>query len=182
LASPGGSNELRPSDPHRTNGSAVTYAGRTSGVREYRPRNRLGREATIARLKLVAHSCGTRVSNAAMHEPTRRLITRGVPPPRSLCNDVDEATWSSWKPIASAFAAANQASVTKIKDGVSAGPAFFDHVARLGGQCSVSPSATAERDAADWTRRTFRPGAPRGWELLHRADDARLTVARAPTS
>jgi len=70
--------------------------------------------------------------------------------------------------------------VTNIDDGGITGPAFFDHVARLGRPVLESPKRHAEPMPPTLTRRPVRPPVPLwGWALLHRADDDRPVVARA---
>jgi hypothetical protein len=94
--------------------------------------------------------------------------------------DVDEASWWSWNRYASAFAEANHASVVNIDDGGIAGPAFFDHVARLGRPVLDSPKRHAAPMSPTLTRRPVRSPVPLwNWALLHRADDTRPIVARA---
>jgi DNA-binding transcriptional LysR family regulator len=94
--------------------------------------------------------------------------------------DCDEASWWSWNRYASAFAEASQASVTKIVDGGIAGPAFFDHVARLGRPVLDSPKRHAAPMPPTLTRRPVRSPVPVwAWSLLHRADDTRPMVVRA---
>jgi DNA-binding transcriptional LysR family regulator len=94
--------------------------------------------------------------------------------------DVDEASWSSWNRYASAFAAASDASVTHIDDGGIAGPAFFDHVARLRRPVLDSPKRHAAAMPPTLTRRPVRTPVPLWvWALFHRADDDRPMVARA---
>ena len=56
---------------------------------------------------------------------------------------------ASWNRYASAFAKANQASVTNIHDGGIAGPAFFDHVARLRTAGARVAEAPCGADAPD---------------------------------
>ncbi len=138
-------------------------------------------EADISRLNLSAPLLSYESLQAVMpraHEATRH---ESVPAAEiTVLIDVDEASWSSWNRYASAFAAANQASVTKINDGGIAGPAFFDHVARLGRPVLESPKRHAGPMPPTLTRRPVRPPVPLwGWALLHRADDARPVVARA---
>jgi DNA-binding transcriptional LysR family regulator len=138
-------------------------------------------EADIARLNLSAHLLWYESLQAVMpraHEATRH---ESVPAAEiTVLIDVDEASWSSWNRYATAFAAANKASVTKINDGGIAGPAFFDHVARLGRPVLESPKRHAEPMPPTLTRRPVRPPVPLwGWALLRRADDARPVVARA---
>ena len=53
------------------------------------------------------------------------------------------------EPLRSAFAEGHQASVTNIHDGGIAGPAFFDHVARLRRPVLDSPKRHDAADAAD---------------------------------
>jgi hypothetical protein len=94
--------------------------------------------------------------------------------------DVDEASWKSWNRYASAFASDNHASVTNIDDGGIAGPAFFEHVARLGRPVLESPKRHAAPMPPTLTRRPVLLPIPLwGWTLLHRADDARPLVAQA---
>jgi DNA-binding transcriptional LysR family regulator len=137
--------------------------------------------ADIARLNLSAHLLRYESLQAVMpraHEATRR---ESVPAAAvTVLIDVDEASWRSWNRYASAFAAANEASVTKINDGGIAGPAFFDHVARLGRPVLESPKRHAAPMPPTLTRRPVRRPEPLwAWALLHRADDARPAVARA---
>jgi DNA-binding transcriptional LysR family regulator len=138
-------------------------------------------EADIARLNLSAHllwyetlqAVVPRANDASHHESVSAAEV-------TVLIDVDEASWSSWNRYASAFASANQTSVTKISDGGIAGPAFFDHVARLGRPVLESPKRHAEPMPPTLTRRPVRPPVPLwGWALLRRADDARPVVARA---
>ena len=94
--------------------------------------------------------------------------------------DIDEASWSSWNRYASAFATASQASVSKIEDGGVAGPAYFDHVARLGRPVLESPKRHAAPMPPTLTRRPVKSPVPLwAWTLLHRADDTRQMIARA---
>jgi DNA-binding transcriptional LysR family regulator len=94
--------------------------------------------------------------------------------------DVDEASWSSWNRYASAFAKSNGAAIAKIDDGGIAGPAFFDHVARLGRPVLESPKRHAAPMPPTLIRRPVSSPVPLWtWTLLHRADDARPMVARA---
>jgi DNA-binding transcriptional LysR family regulator len=138
-------------------------------------------EADIARLNLSAHllcydtlqAVVPRAHDASHHKSVSAAEV-------TVLIDVDEASWSSWNRYAFAFAAANQTSVTRITDGGIAGPAFFDHVARLGRPVLESPKRHAEPLPPTLARRPVRSPVPLwGWALLHRADDARPVVARA---
>jgi DNA-binding transcriptional LysR family regulator len=94
--------------------------------------------------------------------------------------DIDEASWSSWNRYACAFADATHASAIEIDDGGIAGPAFFDHVARLRRPLLDSPKRHAAPMPPTLTRRPVRSPVPVWpWALFHRADDNRPTVARA---
>ena len=113
-------------------------------------------------------------SHPATHEPS-------VPAADiTVLIDVDEASWMSWNHYASAFATATQAAVTHIDDGGIAGPAFFDHVARLRRPVLDSPKRHTAPMPPTLTRRPVRSPVPLwAWALLHRADDTRPLVARA---
>jgi DNA-binding transcriptional LysR family regulator len=137
-------------------------------------------DADMARLKLSAHLLWYEPLAAVMpraHETTRQ---ESVPAAKTtVLVDVDEASWSSWNRYALAFAAANDSTVTKIDDGGVAGPAFFDHVARLGRPVLESPKRHSAPIPPTLTRRPVRPPVPLWtWVLLHRADDTRPMVAR----
>ena len=94
--------------------------------------------------------------------------------------DGDEASWDSWNRYALAFARASGASVLHIEDGGITGPAFFEHVARLGRPVLQSPKRHAAPMPPTLTRRAVTDPAPLwAWELLHRADDARPIVTNA---
>jgi DNA-binding transcriptional LysR family regulator len=138
-------------------------------------------EADIARLNLSAHLLWYERLEAVMprgHESARLESVPGAE--ITVLIDVDEASWRSWNRYATAFAAANQASVTKINDGGITGPAFFDHVARLGRPVLQSPKRHAAPMPPTLTRRPIAPPVPLwGWALLHRADDTQPAVARA---
>ena len=70
--------------------------------------------------------------------------------------------------------------MTNIDDGGIAGPAFFDHVARLRRPVLESPKRHAAPMPPTLTRRPVRSPVPLWtWALLHRADDTRPMVARA---
>ncbi len=138
-------------------------------------------EAEIERLNLAAHLLWYESLEAVMpraHPATRQ---ESVPAAEvTVLVDIDEASWRSWNRYASAFAEANKASVTNIDDGGIAGPAFFDHVARLRRPVLESPKRHAAPMPPTLTRRPVRPPVPLwSWSLLHRADDSRPIVARA---
>jgi DNA-binding transcriptional LysR family regulator len=138
-------------------------------------------EADIERLNLAAHLLWYERLEAVM--PRAHRATRDASVAASeitVLVDVDEASWWSWNRYASAFAKANQASVTNIDDGGIAGPAFFDHVARLRRPVLDSPKRHVAPMPPTLTRRPVRSPVPLwAWALLHRADDTRPTIARA---
>lgn len=138
-------------------------------------------ENEIERLHLSAHLLWYEPLEAIMpraHQATHRESVSAAEV--TVLIDVDESSWSSWNRYASAFATANRASVTNIDDGGVAGPAFFDHVARLGQPVLESPKRHAAPMPPTLTRRPVKSPVPLwAWTLLHRADDARPRVARA---
>jgi DNA-binding transcriptional LysR family regulator len=141
-------------------------------------------EADIERHKLAVHllryerldAVMPRAHPAARHESVAAAET-------TVLVDVDEASWRSWNRYATAFADANQVSVTNIEDGGIAGPAFFDHVARLRRPVIDSPKRHAAPMPPTLTRRPVRSPVPLwAWALVHRADDTRPLVARAASA
>ena len=138
-------------------------------------------EADIARLNLSAHLLWYETLQAVMPRAHEATHHESVPAAEiTVLIDVDEASWSSWNRYTSAFAAANKASMTKINDRGIAGPAFFDHVARLRRPVLDSPKRHTAPIPPTLTRRPVRSPIPLwAWALLHRADDARPIVARA---
>lgn len=94
--------------------------------------------------------------------------------------DVDEASWDSWNRYALAFAEASGASVIRIDDGGITGPAFFEHVARLGRPVLQSPKRHAAPMPPTLTRRPITAPAPLWeWDLLRRVDDTRSLLTNA---
>jgi DNA-binding transcriptional LysR family regulator len=138
-------------------------------------------EADVTRLDLVAHLLWYEKLEAVMPRAHAATRLEGVPASGvTVLIDVDVASWKSWNHYASAFASANQASVTNIDDGGIAGPAFFDHVARLGRPVLESPKRHAAPMPPTLTRRSIQPPVPLwSWMLLHRSDDTRPPVAQA---
>ena len=158
-----------------------TQAARVA-VRQPRPRHRLDRRgrhrtAQLGRPPFVVREPGGRHAT----RPSGDSSTRACRPPRSLCSSTStkhRGGHGTATPLPSPQA--NQASVTKIDDGGIAGPAFFDHVARLGRPVLESPKRHSAPMPPTLTRRPVRPPVPLwGWALLHRADDTRPVVARA---
>ena len=138
-------------------------------------------EADIERHKLAAHLLWYERLEAVMSRAHRAARHESVSAAEiTVLVDVDEASWSSWNRYASGFAKATQASVMNIEDGGIAGPAFFDHVARLRRPVLESPKRHVAPMPPTLTRRPVRSPVPLWtWALLHRADDTRPMVARA---
>ena len=138
-------------------------------------------EADVERLNLVAHLLWYESLQAVM--PRAHPATRHESVPAAeitVLVDVDEASWWSWNRYASTFAKASQASVINIDDGGIAGPAYFDHVARLGRPVLDSPKRHVAPMPPTLTRRPVRSPVPLWiWSLLHRSDDTRPMIARA---
>lgn len=94
--------------------------------------------------------------------------------------DVDGASWDSWNRYALSFAEASGASVIRVEDGGITGPAFFEHVARLGRPILQSPKRHAAPMPPTLTRRSVVSPVPIwAWELLHRTGDTRPIVVNA---
>lgn len=138
-------------------------------------------EVDLERLNLAAHLLWYEKLEAVMPRAHPATRLESVPAAEiTVLVDVDEASWSSWNRYAYAFAAATEASVTKIEDGGIAGPAFFDHVARLRRPVLDSPKRHVAPMPPTLTRRPVRSPVPVWeWSLLRRADDTRPAVARA---
>jgi DNA-binding transcriptional LysR family regulator len=138
-------------------------------------------EADVERHNLTAHLLWHERLEAVMprsHQATRSESVSAAEV--TVLVDVDEASWWSWNRFASAFAQATQVSETNIEDGGIAGPAFFDHVARLRRPVLESPKRHAAPMPPTLTRRPVQSPIPLWtWSLLHRADDTRPMVARA---
>jgi DNA-binding transcriptional LysR family regulator len=138
-------------------------------------------ESDIDRYDLAGHLLWYERLEAVMPRAHPAARFESVPASElTVLLDVDEASWSSWNRYASAFASANQASVGRIEDGGVVGPAFFDHVARLGRPVLESPKRHAATMPPTLTRRPVGSPVPLwAWMLLHRADDTRPMVVRA---
>lgn len=136
------------------------------------------------RHELSAHRLWHERLEAVMPRAHRATREESVPATEvTVLVDVDEASWDSWNRYATGFAEAAGASVTKVDDGGIAGPAFFDHVARLRRPVLDSPKRHAAPMPPTLTRRPVRDPIPIWtWGLFHRADDDRPVVARATTA
>jgi DNA-binding transcriptional LysR family regulator len=138
-------------------------------------------QAEIERHNLARHLLWYERLDAVMPRAHRAARYHNVPAAElTVLVDVDEASWSSWNQYANGFAGATLARVIKIDDGGIAGPAFFDHVARLRRPVLASPKRHAAAMPPKLTRRPVGSPVPVWpWALFHRADDTRPAVAGA---
>jgi DNA-binding transcriptional LysR family regulator len=91
--------------------------------------------------------------------------------------DDDIASWSSWNAYAEQLAGDTGARAVCIGDGGITGPAFFDHVRRIGRPVINSPKGQTARLPADLIRRpVVAPEIYWTWSLVWRAGEARAAV------
>ncbi|MEE4542056.1 LysR family transcriptional regulator [Streptomyces sp. V4-01] len=91
--------------------------------------------------------------------------------------DDDATSWSSWDVYAEQFAADTGARAVRIADGGITGPAFYDHVRRLGRPVVNSPKGQNDPLPPDLVRRPLV--APRihwTWSLVWRRSEVRPAV------
>lgn len=94
--------------------------------------------------------------------------------------DADTEAWASWNIYAVELARATGASVVRIDDHGITGPAFYDHVRRLGRPVISSPKRDATPLPRDFARRPVVAPAPLWtWALVVRRDEARPAVLAA---
>jgi DNA-binding transcriptional LysR family regulator len=95
--------------------------------------------------------------------------------------DADTASWSSWNRYAEGFAHDTGARIVRIDDGGITGPAFFDHVRRLGRPVINSPKGQTTPVPPDLVQRPVVNPAPYWtWALVSRRTETRPAV-RATT-
>jgi DNA-binding transcriptional LysR family regulator len=91
--------------------------------------------------------------------------------------DEDTTSWSSWNAYAGALASDTGAHTIRIRDGGVTGPAFFDHVRRIGRPVINSPKGQNVSPPPDLARRPVaRPEIYWTWSLVWRAGETRATV------
>lgn len=91
--------------------------------------------------------------------------------------DADTASWSSWNRYAERFARDTGAGLVRIDDGGITGPAFLDHVRRLGRPVINSPKGQAAPVPSDLVQRPVVNPAPYWtWALVSRRDERRPAV------
>ncbi len=136
-------------------------------------------DSDIERFKLAAHLMRYETLDAVLpraHSAARLESVAAAD--TTVLIDVDETSWLSWNRYAASFADATQASVIHIDNGGIAGPAFFDHVARLRRPILEAPKRHVAPMPPNLIRRPVRSPVPLwAWPLLHRVDDARPTIA-----
>ena len=91
--------------------------------------------------------------------------------------DADAASWSSWNRYAEEFARDTGARIVRIDDGGVTGPAFFDHVRRLGRPVINSPKGQTAPVPPDLVPRpVVNPSPCWTWSLVSRRDETRTAV------
>jgi DNA-binding transcriptional LysR family regulator len=92
--------------------------------------------------------------------------------------DADTDSWSSWNLYAAQLARDTGAEIVRIEDGGVTGPAFFEHVRRLGRPVVNSPKGQQTVLPPDLVRRPLiDPALYWTWSLVARRDETRATVA-----
>jgi DNA-binding transcriptional LysR family regulator len=91
--------------------------------------------------------------------------------------DDDTASWSSWNAYAGALASDTGARAIRVRDGGVTGPAFFDHVRRIGRPVINSPKGQNVSPPPDLVQRpVVTPEIYWTWSLVWRAGETRATV------
>jgi DNA-binding transcriptional LysR family regulator len=91
--------------------------------------------------------------------------------------DADTVSWASWNWYAEEFARATGARIVRIDDGGVIGPAFHDHVRRLGRPVMNSPKGQRLPLPPDLAARPVVDPAPHWtWSLVSRGDETRTAV------
>ncbi|HEY2062295.1 MAG TPA: LysR family transcriptional regulator [Amycolatopsis sp.] len=91
--------------------------------------------------------------------------------------DADTVSWESWNVYAEEFARDTGARVVRIDDGGITGPAFFDHVRRLGRPVVNSPKGQTTPLPPDLSQRPIVAPSPYWtWSLVSRRAEARPAV------
>jgi DNA-binding transcriptional LysR family regulator len=94
--------------------------------------------------------------------------------------DADTEAWASWNIYAVEFARATGATIERIEDHGITGPAFFDHVRRLGRPIVSSPKRDVTPLPRGFVRRPVVDPIPVWtWALVSRQDESRPAVLAA---
>ena len=93
--------------------------------------------------------------------------------------DADETSWSSWNRYAHQMAAATGARPVSTSDGGITGPAFFDHVRRIGRPVVNCPKGQTTPVPPDLLARPIEEPVPCWtWSLVSRRHERRPVVRR----
>jgi DNA-binding transcriptional LysR family regulator len=91
--------------------------------------------------------------------------------------DDDVTSWSSWNAYAEQLASDTGARAVRIRDGGVTGPAFFDHVRRIGRPVINSPKGQNAEQPPDLVQRPVaRPQIYWTWSLVWRAGETSASV------
>ncbi|GHJ37836.1 LysR family transcriptional regulator [Streptomyces sp. TS71-3] len=91
--------------------------------------------------------------------------------------DEDTTSWSSWNAYAGELARDTGARTVRVHDGGITGPAFFEHVRRIGRPVVNSPKGHSAPLPPDLVRRpVVAPEIHWTWSLVRRADEVRAGV------
>jgi DNA-binding transcriptional LysR family regulator len=97
--------------------------------------------------------------------------------------DTDTASWSSWNEFGEQVVRDTGARPVRIADGGITGPAFFEHVRRLGRPVLNSPKSQSSTLPTGLVRRPIvRPQIYWPWLLVSRRDETRLSVGAVITA
>jgi DNA-binding transcriptional LysR family regulator len=165
---------------------------RDLGVRLFdRDRRSVAQAARVADRGIDLAICGLRADELADRGLQARLIGvdrlyavapgTGAAPVRArdtlVLVDADAASWASWNWYAEEFARDTGARIVRIDDGGVIGPAFHDHVRRLGRPVLNSPKGQRMPLPPDLVARPLVDPAPHWtWSLVCRSDETRTAV------
>ncbi|WP_328473350.1 LysR family transcriptional regulator [Actinoplanes sp. NBC_00393] len=130
--------------------------------------------ATLDKHGLEARLLGTdrlfAVSTGSADTPVRARDT-------VVLLDADESSWSSWNTWAAAMAEETGARAVPVAEGGVTGPAFFDHVRRLGRPVVNNPKSQTTPVPPDLVARPIEGPKPYWtWSLVSRRDEPRPAV------
>ncbi|MET8627632.1 LysR family transcriptional regulator [Kitasatospora sp. NPDC004669] len=132
------------------------------------------REEDLERLGLVARLVGA----DRLYAVSAGAATGAVPARDTVVLlDEDVTSWASWNVYAEELARATGARAERISDGGVTGPAFFDHVRRIGRPVVNTPKGQTAALPPDLVRRpVVAPEVHWTWSLVRRADEVRPAV------
>jgi DNA-binding transcriptional LysR family regulator len=147
--------------------------------------------ARVAAGRLDLAVCWVRAEDLEQHGLQARLVgadrlyavaaggASGEVPARDTVVLVDDDTtsWSSWNAYAGSLASDTGARAIRIRDGGVTGPAFFDHVRRIGRPVINSPKGQNVSPPPDLVQRPVAgPAIYWTWSLVWRAGETRAAV------